>query len=155
MLLFRICTFVFMSDQIFLLFDQNCAPVGHISFQGEKVICSPGGVKGVSKRCSGNVFLCVQTTPAEKKGILCFLPKIYEFPHGVDPNNGFKKQPGGREDSHIKQTGILERKTVKPWTGPARLYVRSYERSNQPKRQIKQAKSKTTTRQFHNATYLK
>ena len=35
------CTSVFMSDQIFLLSDQNGALVGHMSFQGKKIICSP------------------------------------------------------------------------------------------------------------------
>ena len=35
------CTFVFMSDQIFLLSEQNGALVGHMSFQGKKMICSP------------------------------------------------------------------------------------------------------------------
>ena len=35
------CTFVFMSDQVFLLSDQNGAPVGHMSFQVKKIICSP------------------------------------------------------------------------------------------------------------------
>ena len=35
------CTFVFMSNQIFLSSDQNGALVGHMSFQGKKVICSP------------------------------------------------------------------------------------------------------------------
>ena len=35
------CTFVFMSNQIFLLSDQNGALVGHMSFQGKKIICSP------------------------------------------------------------------------------------------------------------------
>ena len=36
------CTLVFMSDQIFLLSDQNGALVGHTSFQGKKIIFSPG-----------------------------------------------------------------------------------------------------------------
>ena len=31
-----------LSDQIFFLSDQNGAPVGHMSFQGKKSICSPG-----------------------------------------------------------------------------------------------------------------
>ena len=35
------CTFVFMSDQIFLLSDQNGTLVGHMSFQGKKIIWSP------------------------------------------------------------------------------------------------------------------
>ena len=35
------CSFVFMSDQIFLLSDQNGALVRHMSFQGKKIICSP------------------------------------------------------------------------------------------------------------------
>ena len=35
------CTFVFMSDQIFILSDQNGALFGHMSFQGKKIICSP------------------------------------------------------------------------------------------------------------------
>ena len=39
------CTFVFMSDQIFLLSEQNVALVGHMSFQGKKIICSPGSEK--------------------------------------------------------------------------------------------------------------
>ena len=30
-----------MSDQIFLLSDQNGALVGHMSFQDKKIICSP------------------------------------------------------------------------------------------------------------------
>ena len=34
-------SFVFMSDQIFLLSYQNGALVGHMSFQGKKIICSP------------------------------------------------------------------------------------------------------------------
>ena len=36
------CTFVFTSDQTFLLSDQNGTLVGHMSFQGKKIICSPG-----------------------------------------------------------------------------------------------------------------
>ena len=35
---------VFMSDQIFLLSDQNGALVGHMSFQGKKFICSPAAL---------------------------------------------------------------------------------------------------------------
>ena len=34
------CIFVFMSDQIFLLSNKNGALVGHMSFQGKKIICS-------------------------------------------------------------------------------------------------------------------
>ena len=33
--------FVFMSDQIFLLSDQNVALVGHMSFQGKKNYLQP------------------------------------------------------------------------------------------------------------------
>ena len=36
------CTSVFMSDQVSLLSDQNGALVGHMFFQGKKIICSPG-----------------------------------------------------------------------------------------------------------------
>ena len=35
------CTSVFMSNQIFLLSDQNGALVGHMSFQGKKKFSQP------------------------------------------------------------------------------------------------------------------
>ena len=39
---------VFMSDQIFLLSDQNGALVRHLSFQGKKIICSPDLCSGLT-----------------------------------------------------------------------------------------------------------
>ena len=46
---------VFMSDQIFLLSDQNGALVGHMSFQGKKIICSPALYYGFA---SGDSLPC-------------------------------------------------------------------------------------------------
>ena len=44
---------------------------------------------------------------------------------------------------------IMLQRLQNPWTGPACLNVGSYDRSNQPKQQIKNAKSKTTARLIH------
>ena len=45
---------VFMSDQIFLLSDQNGALVRHVSFQGKKIICSPVPMFSAPAKCELN-----------------------------------------------------------------------------------------------------
>ena len=47
------CTFLFMSNQIFLLSDQNGALVGHMSFQGKKNYLQPCAF---SVTCIADIF---------------------------------------------------------------------------------------------------
>ena len=48
--LLKTLLFVFMSDQIFLLSDQNVALGGNMSFQGKKIICSPADITDKIKK---------------------------------------------------------------------------------------------------------